>query len=307
MVLNDKYKNAMKLLTVIVFLFCLAELGANQENLLREYIKSYVAAETIHDKRTSINLIVDNIFDPDKAVDVRRRDWLFRQPNGVFSEETRKTILDKYIQLIGTITKNDVIFLDRLEILDSYLQNTSYQFKEIKHGIASDLLSRSPEWGILLVKAQKGDTESLGEIFRIVDSVSLSGNAIKREEAFQSMLNSGAIEKMESRGYSYNYEEIVDPVVVTELLKDIAYTRQPEAINYLRKYLNSDSSIYRERKIYSFVAVHIASYLSMIVKDFPLEKRTIGRISLSDVEVARKWLSEKEEVSFIVDPNLSSE
>lgn len=99
----------------------------------------------------------------------------------------------------------------------------------------------------------------------------------------------------------------VNDSVVYDLLPDLIYIRQPEAIDYLIEVLNSDEKNCSspdpdfDEKI--LCGYRVMEYLAPIIKNFPLQVGASGDIkgySYPDaLEIARKWFEENKEYELI--------
>jgi hypothetical protein len=91
-------------------------------------------------------------------------------------------------------------------------------------------------------------------------------------------------------------ESETDPDSRIFLLKYLAYIRQPEVIEILKKYLDSDEAT-PKRSIdvlqmpYAQIGIDL---LADSIVNFPVTKREAGLYSKSDIELARKWMRNKE-------------
>lgn len=88
---------------------------------------------------------------------------------------------------------------------------------------------------------------------------------------------------------------------VLRILPDIGYIRQPEAIRYLQKYLESDKRLPSESP--DILGEPYASYVMDILIDslesFPIEKKAGRGYSSDQIKIARKWMSEQSEWKII--------
>lgn len=77
------------------------------------------------------------------------------------------------------------------------------------------------------------------------------------------------------------YDAKKDTALSTDLLRDLAYTKQPRAIEIVINALNKDS----------IVTPYAAWYLADIFRDFPV-KLTEAKISPENLQLARTWVKE---------------
>jgi hypothetical protein len=85
-------------------------------------------------------------------------------------------------------------------------------------------------------------------------------------------------------------------VRVDRILPNIGYVRQPEAIEYLKKYLESDGYIPPPGQSYASLTVHI---LSVSLSNFPVKQSSSRNYSQEDIDLCRKWMSEQKEWEII--------
>jgi len=90
-------------------------------------------------------------------------------------------------------------------------------------------------------------------------------------------------------------------IVVVHLLKDIAYIRQPEAIDYLRQYLNSDRRLAPTNpgNIGEPVANYVMNFIAESLDNYPIERREVRNYSEQEIELCRKWMSKQTEWKII--------
>ena len=86
-----------------------------------------------------------------------------------------------------------------------------------------------------------------------------------------------------------------------QLLDNLGYIRQPEAINILKKYLDSDKKLPIANEINSgeLYASYVIDILSDCLKDFPIKKKPGRSYSLEQINIVRKWMSEQKEWKII--------
>lgn len=87
----------------------------------------------------------------------------------------------------------------------------------------------------------------------------------------------------------------LDPVVrVTRLLPFVAYTRQPEAITLLQKYLESMEKLpsVKESAMGTGFNQYALEYLAQSLDDFPIKPRGVG-YTAKEIDVAKQFLQEK--------------
>lgn len=79
------------------------------------------------------------------------------------------------------------------------------------------------------------------------------------------------------------------------LLKNISYIRQPQVVEYLRKYLDSDTVIITGSKTFPIsYARRAAAALSRMLPDFPVPGKADSlSYTKEDIERCRKWMSEQ--------------
>ena len=85
-------------------------------------------------------------------------------------------------------------------------------------------------------------------------------------------------------------------VRVQRILPGIGYMRQPEAIEYLKKYLESDGRIPFPGQSYASRAVHI---LAVSLSNFPIKQKETRSYTDEEISVSRKWMSEQKEWQII--------
>lgn len=82
------------------------------------------------------------------------------------------------------------------------------------------------------------------------------------------------------------------------LLRDLAYTRQPEAVKVLKDYLFSELRLPRDKP--NVPGARYAEYaldlLAQIVEDFPIESQGPGGYGDENIAKARKWMKEHEKL-----------
>ncbi|MFH0980927.1 MAG: hypothetical protein V2A79_05250 [Planctomycetota bacterium] len=84
-----------------------------------------------------------------------------------------------------------------------------------------------------------------------------------------------------------------DPVIrVTVLLHDLAYTRQPAAIEVVRQYLDSEESLPRvkETALGTKYAQYAIDILAEQLPDCPVLKKYVGAYTEAEVVQAREWM-----------------
>lgn len=97
-------------------------------------------------------------------------------------------------------------------------------------------------------------------------------------------------------------ESIEDPDErVLRILPAIGYIRQPEAIEYLKKYLESNKRLPSETpntkgSLYALRALHI---LAACLKNFPVEQKESRGYTQEELDLCRKWMSEQKEWQII--------
>ena len=82
---------------------------------------------------------------------------------------------------------------------------------------------------------------------------------------------------------------------VLRILPDIGYIRQPEAIRYLQKYLESDKRLPPVKptapgELYASRVMHI---LAESLKNYPVKKKEARNYTEQEIDVCRKWMSEQ--------------
>ncbi len=108
-------------------------------------------------------------------------------------------------------------------------------------------------------------------------------------------------------------EDIVECIELAESVKDsnervlrvlpqIAYIRQPEAIEYLKKYLDSDGHLPPTTPIARFGESYshwVMDILAKSLKNFPVKQKLGRNYTQEDIELCRKWTSEQTEWQII--------
>jgi len=108
-----------------------------------------------------------------------------------------------------------------------------------------------------------------------------------------SLTRMGYTEKLDTLITAVELE--LNPILrVSRLLKDLAYTKNPDAIKILRKYLESNQKIPDVmgpgRDLY--VNQYAMEYLAQYIDDFPIKERGIG-YSPEEIETAKSFLNKK--------------
>jgi hypothetical protein len=87
---------------------------------------------------------------------------------------------------------------------------------------------------------------------------------------------------------------------VTVLMHDIGYIRQPEAIKYIQKYLESNERILPTNPgaLGEPVASYVIDILAECLRDFPV-KSGGRRYKPEEIELCRKWMTEQKEWKII--------
>ncbi len=96
-------------------------------------------------------------------------------------------------------------------------------------------------------------------------------------------------------------EHEVDSTNTFELLGSLGYIRQPQAIESLKRYLESDLRLPQVKL--TVPGERYASYVTHILADclsnFPIEKREGRGYTMEEIELCRKWMSEQTEWKII--------
>lgn len=96
-------------------------------------------------------------------------------------------------------------------------------------------------------------------------------------------------------------EVVKKPDLIHFMLKDIGYIRQPQSIECLKKYLNSEMRLASTNP--GMLGEPVASYLIDILADslsgFPVKKKPGRGYSLDDINEARKWMADQKEWKII--------
>lgn len=84
---------------------------------------------------------------------------------------------------------------------------------------------------------------------------------------------------------------------VLRILPDIGYIRQPEAIEYLKKYLESNKRLHPTTpglpgELYASQVMHI---LAESLENFPVKKKEARNYTQEEIDLCRKWMSEQSE------------
>jgi hypothetical protein len=85
---------------------------------------------------------------------------------------------------------------------------------------------------------------------------------------------------------------------IYHLLPAVAYIRQPQAIQYLRGYLNSDI-VLKTDCVEEPVAAFVLDLLAESVRDFPIEKKPGRGYGQDEIKQARKWMREQSQWNII--------
>lgn len=98
-----------------------------------------------------------------------------------------------------------------------------------------------------------------------------------------------------------SYEETTR---VSNLLHQLSYVRQPEVVELLQKYLNSDKRLPRVKETApgSLYASYVMAYLAEMLDDFPIKNegaRESRAYSEKEIKQIREWMSEQKEWKFI--------
>lgn len=98
-----------------------------------------------------------------------------------------------------------------------------------------------------------------------------------------------------SRAIKLVESEPDEVIRVTILLHDIAYIRQPEAIEVLQQYFESDKRLPQVKETAPGTSYHqyAVDLLTEIIRNFPLKKKCVGCYTQSDIELAREWMRVK--------------
>ena len=88
-----------------------------------------------------------------------------------------------------------------------------------------------------------------------------------------------------------------DPITrVTVLLGDLGYVRQPQTLDVIRSYLESDDRLPNASKPQNpgtQYAQYAADVLADHLADFPIDKRFVGGYSEEDLKLIRQWMRRK--------------
>jgi HEAT repeat protein len=132
--------------------------------------------------------------------------------------------------------------------------------------------------------------------------LSLSGNTNKRDRwaALLALARMGDAVSVQSLMQRVQKLPVNDDVVY-EVFPDLAYTRQPEAINYMITVLNSDEknclSADAENETAIPCAYRVMEQLAPVIEDYPLQLDASGDVKTKDYVKAlvsvRKWIGEK--------------
>lgn len=207
-------------------------------------------------KREIVNSLTNALFDIDLLVMqyAAKRLLTFRYFN--FSDEAKISITKA---ITGDNVKYDVILL--AGVADLY--NATNVLKQIiKANTAKDSTSNVGKWYYKISWAAHLALARLGSEYDLQYCI----DRIKSEQD--------------------------DVTKIVFLLKDLAYTRQPAAIEEIVKYLKSEKRLPPVDKgapeaKYSEYAIHM---LSQIVKDFPVAFRDVG-YSDNEIQMARQWIN----------------
>lgn len=88
---------------------------------------------------------------------------------------------------------------------------------------------------------------------------------------------------------------------VTTLLHNVGYIRQPEAIEFLKGYLESDKRLPSVTPPVpgTLVASYVMNILIDCLRDFPIERKPWGAYSLKQIEEARQWMRQQKKWNII--------
>jgi hypothetical protein len=127
-------------------------------------------------------------------------------------------------------------------------------------------------WNARLARARMGVTEDIERCIKLVD------------------------DEIEQGGY---FEGRVG-TPVTHLLRDIAYIRQPPAIEYLQQQLGSSRKLWGSHGDPSEpVASYVLDLLADCLKDFPIEKRPGRWYNSEEIEQAQNWMRQQKPSNII--------
>ena len=96
-------------------------------------------------------------------------------------------------------------------------------------------------------------------------------------------------------------EIVKNPEMIHFMLEDVGFIRQPEAINCLKKYLDSNIRLASTNPAWEgeLAAGYLIDILADSLADFPVKKEPGRGYSLDKINAARKWMSEQKEWKII--------
>jgi len=154
---------------------------------------------------------------------------------------------------------------DQLPILEKMLiDEMEYQAKVEKQRVGKKWYYTTG-WSARLARARMGVKEDINKCLQLVETV-----------------------------------ENLDRRVIT-LLRDVGYTRQPEAIEFLQRYLESQQRLSPVKPTAPGqpVASYVLDILIDCLKDFPIERKPGRGYKWKQIEQAREWMKEQKKWDII--------
>jgi hypothetical protein len=150
---------------------------------------------------------------------------------------------------------------DQLPVLEKMLIDEMKHQAKVKTGKAGFSWYYTRGWAARLARARMGVESDIDECLRLVEKV-----------------------------------EDVDRRVLT-LLRQVGYIRQPQAIEHLQKYLESDKRLSPVKasvpgELHAGRALHI---LAASLRDFPVKLKESRGYKREEIEAARKWMAEQKQ------------
>lgn len=149
---------------------------------------------------------------------------------------------------------------------------------------------------VIGVANMKEEMDKFGEL--LIDETKIDSSRLRYGSAGWAARLARA--RMGSKADIAHVIELVDMVPhnitrVTYLLHHIGYIRQPEAIEVLKRYLNSDERLPRVKDTVpgSRYCQYALGLLTQIIEEFPVKRNDIGIYSQSEIDQARKWMKNK--------------
>jgi hypothetical protein len=205
-------------------------------------------------RQVFIEYLIDGLYDESLSILTEIKSWLQDFGEPDFSSHARER-LDGYIAAKG---------FDREIILIAGKAHISPIIPELRVMANSEIMEPEVgrwygtiEWASLLVLARFSEK---GMAARVIQRVEQEKNPVFR---------------------------------ATDGLKDVAYICQPEGIELLRKYLNSNERLpgVKDNDSGELVCKRAAALLAESLIDFPMKKQYFGDFTETDIDVCRQWMN----------------